>query len=155
MPGKEEPKEVQNKPSSNKLLIIVLVLVVLLGAGVAGVYFNLIPLPHGKGPVKKKEKPVLYSMPTFLVNLADPGAKRYLKVTMVLDLSSHETAKECSAMDPQLRDLILTVLSNQQSDNIVTPSEKLALKEQLMQSVDHVLTKGKVLAIYFTDFLIQ
>ena len=154
MSSEDESKEVEKKPKSN-ILIILLVLVVLLGAGGAGVYFMFMKTPSGAGAAVTKEEPVYYPMSTFLVNLADPGSKRFLKVVIELKLSSKEAEEECKEKDVELRDEILTELSSQESDSVVSAEDKVRLKKQLMQSLNHVLTKGKVLEIYFTDFLIQ
>lgn len=151
--AEEESKEVAKKSGSN-LLIIVLI-VILLGAGGAGAYFMFLRKPAGTAAVKPIEQPVFYPMNTFLVNLADPGAKRFLKVTMELKLDSKEGADECKLKDFQLRDDVLTLLSSQESDQIVTSDDKLLLKKNLIKSINHILTRGKVLDIYFTDFLIQ
>lgn len=154
MPNEKGSKEFEKKPTSN-LLIIVLALVVLLGAGGAGAYFMFLQKPAGTSVAKEKEQPVDYAMNTFLVNLADPGSKRFLKLTMVLELTSKDVADECKTDDSELRDRVLTVLSSQESDAIVAPEDKLRLKKLLMKSLNNVLTKGQALNIYFTDFLIQ
>ncbi|MDR3557650.1 MAG: flagellar basal body-associated FliL family protein [Syntrophobacteraceae bacterium] len=155
MSTEEESKEVAKKSGSKMLLIIVLAVVVLLGAGGAVFYLKVMNTSQAKASVEKEEKPVSLTMPTFLVNLADPGSKRFLKVSMDLMLSSKTTEEECKALDSQLKDLILTVLSSQESSDIVSPEDKLRLKKHLLESLNHVITKGKVLEIYFTDFLIQ
>lgn len=155
MSSEEDSKEVEKK-SRSKLMLILLIFVVILGAGGAGAYFMFLKKgPVGAGAAKEINKPVYYPMNTFLVNLADPGAKRFLKVTMELELSSKETEDECKLIEFQIRDLFLTLLSSQESDGIISPDDKLQLKKRLMNSLNHILTKGKVMDIYFTDFLIQ
>jgi flagellar protein FliL len=156
MPLDGERKEVQEKPKSKKLLVIVCALAVLLVAGGAGAYYKFVRAPQ-KGADGKKQvvAPVFYGMNTFMVNLADPGAKRFLKVTIKLEVDSPDVTKECNSLDFALRDHILTLLSSKDSDEIISPEDKLALKKQIMETVNHALHKGRVLDVYFTDFLIQ
>ncbi len=153
MAADQDAKEV--KKGSGKLLIIILAVVVLLGAGGAVYYLKFMRAASSGAAVAKKEKPVAYALPTFLVNLADPGGKRFLKVTMNLELSTKEATDECKSKDAQLRDLILTVLSSQESGDIVSPGDKVRLKNQLVKALNRILATGKVEEIYFTDFLIQ
>ncbi|MDR3570045.1 MAG: flagellar basal body-associated FliL family protein [Syntrophobacteraceae bacterium] len=154
MSADEDSKEGQEK-SKSKLLVIVLVLVVLLLGGGAGAYFMFMK-PSGKTEtVKKEEKPVSYPMATFIVNLADPGSKRFLKASIDLELDSKEAADECKDKDSKLKDVVLTVLSSQESGDIVTADDKVRLKKMLLKSLNSALTKGKITKIYFTDFLIQ
>lgn len=156
MPPEEEQNEVRGKPKSRKLLIIVCLAVVLLGAGGAGAYYKFVRGPYGGLYGEKEvEKPAYYGMNTFMVNLADPGSKRFLKATIKLKVSSAAVAKECTSLDFELRDLILTLLSSKESEDIVTPDDKLILKKQIIETVNRALPKGKVLDVYFTDFLIQ
>lgn len=145
----------EEKPKSNKLLIIVLALVVLLGAGGATAYFMLMKSPGKAEAAQKVEVSVNYPMNTFIVNLADAGSKRFLKVTIELELESKEAADECKAKDSELRDLVLTILSSQESGDVVSAEDKLRLKKRLLESLNRDLTKGKITKIFFTDFLIQ
>jgi flagellar FliL protein len=146
----EEEKE---KPKSKMLIIIIVAVVVLLGAG--GGAFMLMKKPAKVETATTEAKPISYSLPTFIVNLADPGSKRFLKVTMDLELDSPAASEECKTMDAQLRDAVLTVLSSQESGDIVTGDDKIRLKKLLVKALNRNLAKGKVLRIYFTDFLIQ
>jgi len=156
MPPEEENKEVQEKPKSNKLLIIIALVVVLLGAGGAGAYFKFLKPPGEKAEnEKKQEVSAIYEMDTYMVNLADPGGKRFLKATMKLKVSSADTSEECKSRNFELRDLVLTLLAGKESEEVASADDKLALKKQVIEAVNRVLQKGKVLDVYFTDFLVQ
>src|SRR5512137_2337561 len=91
----EEQKEPQKPKSKKKTFFIILILaVVLLGGGGAGayfVYFKQAPGDENEVKTQKEQPQVIQEMETFLVNLADPGGKRFLKVTIKAKLSSNET----------------------------------------------------------------
>ncbi|MBW1975788.1 MAG: flagellar basal body-associated FliL family protein, partial [Deltaproteobacteria bacterium] len=98
---------------------------------------------------------VTYQLDTFLVNLADPGGKRYLKLTMELELDNPKVIDEITKENFKIRDTILLILSSKEFDDISTVGGKLALKKEIMAKLNGMLHTGKVLNIYFTEFLVQ
>jgi flagellar FliL protein len=103
----------------------------------------------------------IYKMDTLIVNLADQGGKRYLRVTMELELKPaentdpKEVADEIEKRLPQLRDTILMVLPTKQYADIATTSGKIALRDEIMAKLNAYLKKGQIGTIYFTEFVVQ
>ncbi len=97
----------------------------------------------------------IYKMDTLIVNLADQGGKRYLRVTMELELSAPEVLEEINLRLPQLRDQILMVLPSKQYSDISTTEGKVALRDELIAKMNGILKKGTVTMIYFTEFVVQ
>lgn len=97
----------------------------------------------------------LYSFDTFIVNLADPGGIRYLKVSMQAEVDSNKVIEEIDKRNPQVRDLILTVLSSKTYAEVSTPQGKIALKQEIIRRLNLILTTGTVRNIYFTEFVSQ
>ncbi len=156
MPPEEEQKEVQEKPRSKKILIIIPLLLVLLGGGGAGAYFKFARAPAVSAEEKKHvEGPVYFEMDTLIVNLADPGGKRFLKATIKLRMSSPSVVEECKSRNYQMRDLVLTLLSSKECEEVMSPEDKLVLKKQIMETLNRMLQKGQALDVYFTEFLVQ
>ena len=156
MPPEEEQKEVQEKPRSKKILIIIPLLLVLLGGGGAGAYFKFARAPAVSTEEKKQvESTVYYEMDTLIVNLADPGGKRFLKATIKLKMSSPSVMEECKSHNFQMRDLVLTLLSSKECEEVMSPEDKVVLKKQIMETLNRMLQKGQALDVYFTEFLIQ
>ena len=124
MPPEEEQKEVQEKPRSKKILIIIPLLLVLLGGGGAGAYFKFARAPAVSTEEKKQvESTVYYEMDTLIVNLADPGGKRFLKATIKLKMSSPSVMEECKSHNFQMRDLVLTLLSSKECEEVMSPED--------------------------------
>ncbi len=90
-----------------------------------------------------------------MVNLADVGGKRFLKATMKFKVDSSSVADECKSRNFEIRDIILTLLTSKETTEVITPDDKLALKKQIMETVNRVLRKGHIQDVYFTDFIIQ
>jgi flagellar FliL protein len=107
-----------------------------------------------------------------VVNLADPGQLRYLKTTVVIELASptkkaappkgeeykkaqDELAKELKGKEAIVNDTITSVLSSKTSVELTKPGGRDALKDELKERLHDTLDEYKILAIYFTDFIIQ
>jgi flagellar FliL protein len=156
MPPEEEQKEIAKKPKSKKLLIILPLLVVLLAGGGAGAYFKFGRASSEVVEEKKHEEaPIYHELDTFMVNLADPGGKRFLKATIKVKVSSPNVAEECKLRGFEIRDLVLLLLSSKESEEISRSEDKLALKKQMIEALNGILRKGQALDVYFTEFLIQ
>ncbi len=141
-----------------KKIILILGLVVILGGGgFAGWYFFMRPGKDAKAEKKKpvEEKVIFHEMSPFLVNLADPGGKRYLKVTMRFEITNTDVDKELNDKVYEVRDAVLMFLSSLEVDDIALPAGKMTLKRELITRINRMLKTGKIRHIYFTEFLIQ
>jgi flagellar FliL protein len=97
----------------------------------------------------------MYKMDTMIVNLADRGGKRYLRVTMQFELSTPDVTEEIEMRLPQIRDTILMILPAKQYADISTTQGKVTLREELMAQLNGYLKKGAINTIYFTEFVVQ
>ncbi len=103
-------------------------------------------------PVTKKN---IYPLKTFVVNLADPGGKRYLRVGMVLELSESRVAGEIKEHLPQMRDKILMILPSKTFDDVRNLEGKTALKNEIMDGLNSFLQNGGITNLYFQEFVVQ
>jgi flagellar protein FliL len=103
----------------------------------------------------------LYRMDTLIVNLADHGGKRYLRVTMELELKPNDQVDQAEVVEeiemrlPQLRDTILMILPTKQYAEISSTPGKIALRDELIAKINPFLKKGQIDKIYFTEFVVQ
>lgn len=96
----------------------------------------------------------------FVVNLADSGSRRYLRLNLKLDLRKREESQPLlEARMPQVRDAVLMLLSSKTTDQLLNTEGKTTLREELIAEINKVLKKKKlqkvVKNLYFTEFLIQ
>jgi len=103
--------------------------------------------PIGIGP--------LFSFDTFIVNLADPSGSRYLRMTIDVEVDNNVVIEEMKQRQPQLRDMIISLVSNKTYEDVSTTRGKLAIKEEIIRRFNLILTTGKVRNIYFTEFVVQ
>jgi len=96
------------------------------------------------------------SLDTFIVNLADPGANRYLRVTMDLEVTGGKAAEEeLTRRTSQLRDAVLMILPTKRFGDIISTEGKSALRDELLGALNGLMAAGKISRIYFKEFVIQ
>ena len=98
----------------------------------------------------------IYPLETIIVNLADTGGGRYLRVTMELELAAEEGAEEeVTKRLAQIKDAMLTILPTKQFDQLTTVEGKNSLRDEIIGELNTVLGKELVKKIFFTEFVIQ
>ena len=163
--NQKETETEKKKGSPLKLILIGVIVLVLAGAGFVAWQLFLTPAADDMGadaiPAVGQEADLedamseTYAMETFVVNLNDPGGKRYLKTNIELEYVSETLGEELARRLPQLRDLILLLLSSKSLDDIQSVDGKIALRRELIQRINQTLTSGKIRNLYFTQFVIQ
>lgn len=161
---KEVKEKEEKKGSSLKFIIIGILVVILLAGGVLAwllLFSGSDESPADEAAVANEAAVMAESMghtfpmDTFVVNLNDPGGKRYLKTKIELEYVDELIGEELRQRLPQLRDVILLLLSSKGLDEIQGVEGKIALRRELIQRINQTLKTGKVRNIYFTQFVIQ
>ncbi|MGB5984152.1 MAG: flagellar basal body-associated FliL family protein [Desulfobacterales bacterium] len=153
---------------SNKILIIIIVVVLLIlgvmGAGFFLMWQKMSAMQTAVPPVgAEAEAEVESNLPgpilpldTIIVNLADAGGGRYLRVTMELELVPEEGAAEAvNQRLAQIKDVLLTILPTKQFDELTSVEGKNSLRDEIISALNGVLNKELVKKMYFTEFVIQ
>lgn len=97
----------------------------------------------------------VYSLDTFIVNLADKGGRRFLRVTMDLELKDESLAGEIDKRLSQIRDSILMIIPTKRFEDINSVEGKIALSDEIMTKLNSFLKDGSITNIYFVEFVIQ
>ncbi|MEI6262102.1 MAG: flagellar basal body-associated FliL family protein [Deltaproteobacteria bacterium] len=152
---------------SKKNIIIIAGVVLIVLAVIGGGFFMLwqklstLDKPQGEESGRSSEKishggmgPV-FALDSFIVNLSDQGGKRYLRVTMGLELGDPKLAEELTKRLPQIRDSILMTLPSRKVDELQTAEGKGALRSEIVSNLNELLGKETVKKIYITEFVIQ
>lgn len=160
----------KSRKGISKLLIAGILGVVLLFMGMMGAGFFIlwsrIPVPS---PVVDGEEEIpeealedkqpdigpLYSIGTMIVNLADKGGKRYLRVNMELELSHPEVSEQIEKRLPMVRDSILMVLSTKTFQDISTTEGKNSLRTELVAELGKLFAPDNIVNVFFTEFVVQ
>jgi flagellar FliL protein len=158
-----EPQEA--KKGKSKLLVILLAILVLAGGG-GGAAWYLGLLSGGGHDAEAREEEhqqhekapavgALLPLDPFIANLADEEGKRYLKATLQVEFFEAHVPPDFNARLPQMRDLLLTLLSSKLFEEIRTPQGKALLREEIINRMNRAVGKDLVKAVYFTEFIVQ
>jgi flagellar FliL protein len=154
---------------SNKILVLLIGVMMMLMLGLGGGLFmmwnqlsalnaqsvadaggqpdEVVSLEQSLGPI--------FSLDTFIVNLADKGGTRYLRVTMDLELGNSDLEDELYKRLPQVRDSLLMILPSKRFEDISTVQGKTALRDEMLEALNGYLGQGKITNIYFKEFVVQ
>jgi len=163
----KEQEEQQQGGGKKKLIILLVVFLLFLGGGGGAAYkFLVLDKQKEKQEENKAEKiqeeirnvenlGIMFEVGTFVVNLADKDADRYLKVTIILEVENEQVKQEVEKRLPQIKDSITTLLFTRTSKELKTAEGVEKLKEEILRRVNAILPLGGVKNVYFTDFVIQ
>lgn len=98
---------------------------------------------------------ILYPLDTFTVNLKSDSGRRYLKVTMSLELEGAELSLELDSKSPVIRDRVIRILTSKSLEEISSKKGKQKISEQVMDTLNAMISDGQIRGIYFTEFVIQ
>jgi flagellar protein FliL len=160
--GAAEAPGAKKKP----LGMIIGIIVGLLALGGGGyyaymTYFQEKPVEElpVEGAVEKVEEVVnlgaMFPLDPFIVNLAGSEGKRFLKVTISLELSAPEVHAELKENIQKVTDSILVLLSSKSFEDVYSVRGKFKLKDEVTTRVNRFLVVGHVKDAYFTEFIIQ
>jgi flagellar FliL protein len=127
------------------------------GGGAYWVYASRMAPPAAAKPAPPPTTGIV-PMEPFVVNLADEGGSRFLRVTLSLVVEGEEHAKEIEESDvirARLRSAILERLTLQKADHLVTPDGKTELKKAIAEQAAHAAHDLKVTDVLFSEFVVQ
>ena len=154
---KDKILEEAKKKKSPILLVVIVMMVVLFGAGGFFAWKYFLPASKEKKKEVEDEKKLgpIYPMDPFIVNLADKENQKYLKLTMQLELDGSELSKELNHRKPQIRDLIIGLLTLQGYDDVASYKGKAFIRKEIMNRINAILITGSVKRVFFTEFVLQ
>lgn len=167
---KTEVPTAPRKTSKFVPILLTALLVIVAGGGGAGAYWffsqrSAAPAAEGAEdesarPARPEHRPTpgMAEMDPFVVNLADPGGQRFVRITMKLLTYDEDQAaelKEDAVAKARLRAAILELISMQTSEGLVTPEGKNALKQAIAERAAHTVHELKVTDVLFVEFIVQ
>lgn len=97
----------------------------------------------------------MFPLDTFIVNLADSASKRYLRVTMDLELGGENFTEELENRLPQIRNIILMTIPSKSVADLNNIEGKMALRNEITKKINELLNEEVIANLYFTEFVIQ
>jgi len=97
----------------------------------------------------------IFPLDPFIVNIYDGQELRYLKVKVELEMVAPGIKAEIDGRLAPIRDSVLILLSAKTLQDIQDVQGKNALKEEILGAINRNISPGKIVKIYFTDFVVQ
>ena len=91
----------------------------------------------------------------FVVSLAGTEGKRFLRITIFLEISSFEVYAELTKNIQKITDSITILLSSKSFEDVYSVRGKYKLKDEVTVRVNRFLVAGHMEGVYFTEFAIQ
>jgi len=115
---------------------------------------------------------IMFNMATKIINLADAGARKYIRLTMVLEFAPtnpeykalpeeekaaylSEFEAEIASVMPIMDDVVITLLSTKTFEDLYTASGKEELRTELITAISERVTEYHLISVYFTEFVVQ
>jgi flagellar FliL protein len=152
------------KPKSKLLLIIIIAVIFLGGAGFGAYKFLAGPKTNGVGQDADEvagapsKIPVFLTVDPFVVNLQPENGDYYLQTSITLQLPTQATADSLKLFMPQVRSRIIMLLSSKKASELITNEGKEKLRDDIIDELSEPFSGNRGLIITdvaFTSFVIQ
>jgi flagellar protein FliL len=115
---------------------------------------------------------IMLNMSTKIINLVDPGGRKYIRVTVVVEFApdnpEYETLpteekdaylasfeEKLNSRLPIMDDTVITLLSTKTYEDLYTAEGKEKLRMEIMNTLSEKLPDLQIISIYFTEFVVQ
>ncbi len=164
LPVDEEKK----KGGKVKWVVLLLVLLLLAGGGGAAYWFLMGPgatpdedsleqegdQAASKGP-RTEFVPEIVTLDPFVVNLADPLGRRFLRMTLDVEVLNRAAIADVQRNNSRIRDAVILLLAGKSFADLASMEGKITLKNQIVERLNQIVGGGRVTNVYFTEFVVQ
>ncbi len=129
-----------------------------LAAGIGvGLIMGKRALASGGKKAKPKSQPVamVHSLGETVVNLADTGTLRYVKVTVALGFLEKVSTQKLKEYDPVLRDAVIGVFTRKRFNDLHRGGGVRKVKAEILQATARRLPDATVAEVYLESFAMQ
>lgn len=172
--AEEEAENVDAKPKSSKLPIIIGLVIALLGLG-GGYYFYSQSVSESDGETTTsndtieedgkttsvtgsnnslKSPPEIAELGNQVLNLNDPLGARRLSLSISIEAPA-DVVPEIEKKTPQIKSEIIMLASIYTADQLNGLDGKMNFRDEVQIRINGVLDSHKVDQVYFTEFLVQ
>ncbi len=144
-----------------KLLLIFVIVAVLGVGGFFGYQYFMDQQDQDPEQVEEEATPdhpedtEMVELDPFVVNLADPLGRRYLRATIEVETVDSNAAEDLQDKQAQVRDSVLMLLSSKTFEDIRAMDQKIQLRHEIVERLNQVIGQGRVVKVYFTEFVVQ
>jgi flagellar FliL protein len=134
-----------------------LILLIVMGIGTYMIWSSRTESKEAKIIEQKPEPGKIFNLGSFIVNLADEEASRYVNAEVQLEYSkvNKELDAEIKERSPQFQDLVNTLLNDRKAAELSTAEGKERFRRDLQLKINETLKFGTVTNVFLTKFAIQ
>jgi flagellar FliL protein len=141
--------------NKNKLLTIMLIILVCIT--LIGVIALLIVSQLNKGD--EEEKPSIDEIIESSVDIAEIttnlAGENFIRISLKVQTDSLEAAEELSKRDFQVKNIVITELSEMTPEQLDGKEGKVAFESSLKTKINELMESGEVQQVYITSYIIQ
>lgn len=141
--------------SKNKLLtimLIILVCITLLGV-VALLFISQLNKPDEEsGPTIDEIVESSIDIPEITTNLA---GNKFIRISLKVQTDSKEAAEELIKRDFQVKNIVITELSEMTPEDLEGKQGKATFQSSLKTKINELMNDGEVQQVYITSYIIQ
>lgn len=128
------------------------------------IYKNFFSAPAEEEKIEQKsvevarvavKRGVMFPAWSLVINLADANVPRFLKVTFTFELDRAIAIAEMQEKEPIIKDAIIGLISSKTMAELRGYEAQLVLKEELISRINAILETGRIINVYFTEFIVQ
>jgi len=140
--------------SSKKLLNIMLIILVTITLIGVAAYVIIMRFTGDETKQPTADEIVEYSVdiPEMTTNLLDDS---YVKISFKIQTDGKKAKEEAEKRDFQIKNIIIEEISEMEAEDFGGKAGKVALRNQLKEQINKVMTEGKVEQVYITSFILQ
>jgi flagellar protein FliL len=110
-----------------------------------------------KKPAKhaKEEEAKIILLDEIVVNPAETGGRRYLAVTLGLQLAGAEAEKALEKNKPLVRDALISLLSSKHLEQLASISYRDTLKTEIKEAIQKQMHDTEIENVVFSGYVLQ
>ncbi|MBN2008080.1 flagellar basal body-associated FliL family protein [candidate division KSB1 bacterium] len=97
----------------------------------------------------------IYPLEDIVINPAGTRGRRFISLSLGLELNPGQSADEVKRREPKLVDSILTLLSEKGLSEYIDTTNREIIREQILETIQQTIPAGIVKQVYITRFIIQ
>lgn len=141
--------------NKNKLLTIMLIILVCIT--LIGVIALLIVSQLNKGD--EEEKPSIDEIVESSIDIAEIttnlAGENFIRISLKVQTDSLEAAEELTKRDFQVKNIVITELSEMTPEQLDGKEGKMAFESSLKIKINELMDSGEVQQVYITSYIIQ
>lgn len=89
----------------------------------------------------------------FIINLAGSKGRKLASVSIELEVRGPAVQEEIDKRKAQVRDIVIIILSSKTYEEVSTREGKDNLRNEIKDTINSFLVKGKISNVFFTEFI--